>query len=100
MTRYRSLDEIFDEEDEFGLLEIRQRASANSTPDSRNAEIVAQVNAFWERHGRLPDDNSLDLEEMRLGTIWRSIRTGPSAAMAAAPVGMTLALTLPEVDEL
>lgn len=84
MSRYRSLDEIFDEEDEFGLLEIRQRASANSTPDSRNAEIVAQVNAFWERHGRLPDDNSLDLEEMKLGTIWRSIRTSPSAAMAAA----------------
>lgn len=84
MSRYRSLDEIFDEEDEFGLLEIRQRASASSTPDSRNAEIVAQVNAFWERHGRLPDDNSLDLEEMKLGTIWRSIRTSPSAAMAAA----------------
>lgn len=84
MGRYRSLDEIFDEEDEFGLLEIRQRASASSTPDNRNAEIVAQVNAFWERHGRLPDDNSLDLEEMKLGTIWRSIRTSPSAAMAAA----------------
>lgn len=83
MSRYRSLDEIFDEEDEFGLLEIRQRKTSSSTPDSRNAEIVTLVNAFWERHGRLPDDNSLDLEEMKLGTIWRSIRTSPSAAMAA-----------------
>lgn len=84
MARYRSLDEVFDEEDEFGLLEIRQRSSSSSTPESRNVEIVGQVNAFYEAHGRLPDDNSLDLEEMKLGTIWRSIRTSPSAAMAAA----------------
>ena len=74
MARYRSLDEIFEEEDEYGLLEMRQRSSSVSTPDSRNVEIVAQVNAFYETHGRLPDDNSLDLEEMKLGTIWRSIR--------------------------
>lgn len=84
MARYRSLDEIFEEEDEYGLLEIRQRSVSSSTPDSRNVEIVGQVNAFYEAHGRLPDDNSIDLEEMKLGTIWRSIRTSPSAAMAAA----------------
>ncbi|MAO49341.1 MAG: hypothetical protein CML16_00455 [Pusillimonas sp.] len=84
MARYRSLDEIFEEEDEYGLLEMRQRSSSVSTPDSRNVEIVAQVNAFYETHGRLPDDNSLDLEEMKLGTIWRSIRTSPTAAMVAA----------------
>ena len=82
MPRYRSLDEIFDEPDEFGLLEIKERNRGEAaTPDARNAEIVSQVNAFYESNGRIPDDNSLDLEEMKLGTIWRSIRTSPTAAM-------------------
>lgn len=82
MPRYRSLDEIFDEPDEFGLLEIKERNRGHAaTPDARNAEIVSQVNGFYEAHGRIPDDNSLDLEEMKLGTIWRSIRTSPTAAM-------------------
>lgn len=82
MPRYRSLDEIFDEPDEFGLLEIKERNRGQAaTPDARNAEIVSQVNGFYEAHGRIPDDNSLDLEEMKLGTIWRSIRTSPTAAM-------------------
>lgn len=85
MPRYRSLDEIFDEPDEFGLLEIQERnRGAAATPDARNAEIVSQVNAFYESNGRIPDDNSLDLEEMKLGTIWRSIRTSPTAAMMEA----------------
>ena len=86
MPRYRSLDEIFDEPDEFGLLKIKERAHAiANTPEARNAEIVAQVNSFYEAHGRLPDDNSQDVEEMRLGTIWRTIRTSsPTAAMMEA----------------
>jgi hypothetical protein len=85
MPRYRSLDEIFDEPDEFGLLEIKERNRGEAaTPDARNAEIVSQVNAFYELNGRIPDDNSLDLEEMKLGTIWRSIRTSPTAAMMEA----------------
>ena len=85
MPRYRSLDEIFDEPDEFGLLEIQERArAAANTPDARNAEIVRQVNSFYEAHGRLPDDNSSNIEEMKLGTIWRAIRTSPTAAMMGA----------------
>ena len=49
MPRYRSLDEIFDEPDEFGLLEIKERNRGEAaTPDARNAEIVSQVNAFYE----------------------------------------------------
>lgn len=85
MPRYRTLDEIFDEPDEFGLLKIQKRArSAANTPEARNADIIVQVNSFYETQGRLPDDNSLDLEEMKLGTIWRSIRTSPTATMMNA----------------
>lgn len=85
MPRYRSLDEIFDEPDDYGLLELSDRSrSAPSTPDARNVEIVTQVNNFYEAQGRLPDDNSLDLEEMKLGTIWRSILTSPTPGIVDA----------------
>ncbi len=100
MPRYRSLDEIFNEPDEFGLLEIKERARGNaSTPDARNAEIVAQVNAFFEAHGWVPDDNSLDLEEMKLGTIWRQVRTSPSTAMMEADRNRLLGYGHPVVPE-
>lgn len=100
MPRYRSLDEIFDEPDEFGLLEIKERArGSTSTPDARNAEIVAQVNGFFEAHGRVPDDNSLDLEEMKLGTIWRQVRTSPSSAMMEADRNRLLGHGHPVVRE-
>jgi len=85
MTRYRSLDEIFAEEDEFGLLaDVKPRRSSGSSPDERNAEIVANVNDFYEAHGRLPDDNGATIEEMKLGIIWRSIKDSPTEHMMAA----------------
>jgi len=62
MPRYRSLDEIFDEPDEFGLLEIKERNRGEAaTPDARNAEIVSQVNAFFESNGNeARDDLAID----------------------------------------
>jgi hypothetical protein len=85
MVRYKSLDEIFDEEDDLGLLRnVKPKKSASSTPDGRNAEIVAEVNAFYETHGRLPDEGGQTIEEMKLGTIWQSIRGSATQAMIAA----------------
>lgn len=85
MARYRTLEEIFDEEDEFGLLaDIKPRRTNGSTPDERNAEIVAEVNDFYERNGRLPDEDGATIEEMKLGTIWAAIRGAPTEVMAAA----------------
>ncbi len=85
MTRYRSLDEIFAEEDEFGLLaDVKPRQSNGNSPDDRNAEIVAEVNDFYEAHGRLPDDNGATIEEMKLGIIWRSIKGSPTENMMVA----------------
>ncbi|MRU16533.1 GIY-YIG nuclease family protein [Roseovarius sp. A21] len=84
MPRYRSLEDIFDEEDEFGLLDVKPRASGAAPPDALNAEIVAEVNTFYETQGRLPNGNSHDLEEMKLGTIWQSICNSPTDAMISA----------------
>ncbi|MBK1667378.1 hypothetical protein CKO28_04960 [Rhodovibrio sodomensis] len=84
MPRYRSLDEVFQDEDPHGLLEIRTGAGRASAPADRNASAVARVNAFYEIHGRLPDENARDVEEMKLGAIWKSLGGQPSEAMRAA----------------
>ena len=62
---------------------MKPRRSNGTSPDDRNAEIVAEVNDFYETHGRLPDDNGATIEEMKLGTIWRSIKGSPTEHMMA-----------------
>lgn len=70
-----TLDDIFAEPDEFGLLDVRLRPRAARSPEQeRDAAIVAAVNDFFERTGRLPGDDAQDHEEMRLGTIWKRLR--------------------------
>jgi hypothetical protein len=75
------LDEIFDEEDEYGLLALRAKGTGKPPPEAQNVEIVRHVNRFFEENGRLPSEQSLDLEEMKLGSIWLAIRNSPSAEM-------------------
>lgn len=81
MPRYRSIDEILEEEDDLGLLQVTLRARAVRSPDrERDAQLVAEVNGFFDRTGRVPDPASRDHDEMRLGVIW-----GRLAAKGAAP---------------
>ena len=71
MARYRSLDEILAEEDDLGLLQVTLRPRASRTPDQeKDAQLVAEVNAFYDKKGRVPDPSSADHDEMRLGVIW------------------------------
>lgn len=71
MARYRSLDEILAEDDDLGLLQVTLRPRASRTPDQeKDAQLVAEVNAFYDRKGRVPDPSSADHDEMRLGVIW------------------------------
>src|SRR5690606_12222014 len=71
MRRYRSIEEVLEEEDELGLLNINLRPRATRSPErERDAQLVTEVNAFFERHGRVPDAAATDHDEMRLGMIW------------------------------
>ena len=71
MARYRSIDEVLEEEDELGLLNVTLRPRATRSPErERDAQLVTEVNAFFERHGRVPDAAATDHDEMRLGMIW------------------------------
>ena len=79
-----SLDDIFAEDDAFGLLDITFRPGATVTPvEELEIDIVREVNDFHDLHGRLPDAKSTDIAEFRLGILWTKI-DGRSAAVLSA----------------
>lgn len=76
-----TLDEIFSEPDEFGLLDGSPKIIGTRQSEDSGLVGLRQVSSFFERYGRLPDQDSRDHEEMRLGTIWAKVSTVPSPAM-------------------
>jgi hypothetical protein len=109
MARYRSIEEILAEEDELGLLNVTLRPRAARTPDrERDAQLVEQVNGFFERTGRVPSPEAADHDEMRLGVIWKRLADkGPAEDLAdldrngllsGAPFALTAEPPPPEWD--
>jgi hypothetical protein len=84
MARYRSIDEILAEEDKLCLLNVTLRPRAARTPErERDAQLVEQVNGFFERTGRAPSPEAADHDEMRLGVIWKRLADkGPAEDLA------------------
>lgn len=68
-----SLDAIFSEPDEFGLLAVKPASTSYSSAQSKTDAIYKQVEKFKAKYGRMPDADALDHEEMRLGTIWERL---------------------------
>jgi hypothetical protein len=79
-----TLEDIFSEPDEFGLLDVQPKADNGSSGSDRKLAVLEEVKAFYEREGRIPDPDALDHEEMRLGTIWQAVHQGPSQEMLEA----------------
>jgi hypothetical protein len=78
MARYRSLDDILEEPDELGLLEVKLKPRGTRSPeDEKIALAIGELNEFFGRTGRLPDPDSMDQTEMRLGAILDNIRKRP-----------------------
>ena len=109
MARYRSIEEILSEEDELGLLNVTLRTRAARTPDrERDAQLVEQVNGFFERTGRVPSPEAADHDEMRLGVIWKRLSDkGPAedlvdvdrnGLLSGAPFALTAEPPPPERD--
>ena len=109
MARYRSLDEVLGEEDELGLLTVTLRPRAARTPEGeRDAELVREVNRFFDRTGRVPDSEASDYEEMRLAILWEGlVRRGPvgditgddrNGLLSGAPLTLTAEPAAPERD--
>lgn len=109
MARYRSIEEILAEEDELGLLNVTLRPRAARTPErERDAQLVEQVNGFFDRTGRVPSPDAADHDEMRLGVIWRRLADkGPvddladvdrNSLLSGGPFSLTAVPAPPERD--
>ena len=109
MPRYRSIDEILSEEDELGLLNVKLRPRAARTPEGElDADLVREVNRFFDRTGRVPDPEAADYDEMRLAILWAGLvereNAGDLAAddanglLSGAPLTLTAEPTAPERD--
>lgn len=93
-----TLDEIFAEHDEFGLLDVKA-ASVSTRPGDRSLAGLAEVTRFRERFGRLPDADAADHDEMRLGTIFSRLQQSPTPELLAADrLGVLAAAAPPQVD--
>lgn len=67
-----TLDEIFAENDEFGLLDVKPVAVAGLA-DHPDEAVLREVEAFHAKHGRIPDPDADSHDEMRLGVIFRKL---------------------------
>lgn len=78
-----SLEDIFAEDDEFGLLDVKPRGARGGSSPDRGVAAVLEVTAFHECHSRLPDPEAEDHDEMRLGAIWETVKQAPTDQMRA-----------------
>ncbi len=76
MDKKKTLQDIFDEEDEFGLLDIKPKVSAVRNDDERLIASFAELNEFYEKHQREPHPNHGS--ERSLYARLRGIRENPS----------------------
>ncbi len=60
-----SVDDIFAEDDEFELLNVAP-LRVKAPPTNLLASSFEEINAFYEKHGRKPDEDAEAIDEMRL----------------------------------
>ncbi|WP_395172676.1 GIY-YIG nuclease family protein [Roseibium alexandrii] len=77
------MEDIFAEDDEFGLLDVKPSAGRGGLSQDRGVAALLEVTAFYERHSRLPDPDALDHDEMRLGAIWDTVKQAPTDQIRA-----------------
>ncbi|MEA1830937.1 GIY-YIG nuclease family protein [Methylobacterium durans] len=78
-----TLEEIFAEPDEFGLLDVKPAPPEVPPRPNHKLSVMRDVNAFFERHGRVPDSDAVDHAEMRTGAIWQALKADPTPEMVA-----------------
>ncbi|MFQ2277110.1 GIY-YIG nuclease family protein [Aeromonas hydrophila] len=79
-----TLEDIFAEEDEFGLLDV-EPIKRRSTPTDLVSSQFAEIMAFYELHRRVPqNDPSADFEERKLARRLQSMLSDPEQRTAIA----------------
>jgi hypothetical protein len=78
-NKKRTLQDIFDEEDEFGLLNIKPSNSPARNADERLVSSFQEINDFYEKHKREPQEGK-GVQEHTLYARLKSIRENPTKA--------------------
>lgn len=76
MDKKKTLEDIFDEDDELGLLDVKPKVSAARNEDERLVVSFAELNEFYEKHQREPQPNHGS--ERSLYARLKGIRENPS----------------------
>ncbi|MCX5616945.1 GIY-YIG nuclease family protein [Bombella sp. TMW 2.2559] len=80
-----TLDDIFAEDDELGLLPDSASSMQHGQSTRRTGlDLLEQVSRFYEDHDRLPDAQAEDHDEMCLAAAWYRAAPAPSPAMKEA----------------
>ncbi|MEH6832184.1 MAG: hypothetical protein V7661_15235 [Sulfitobacter sp.] len=69
-----TLDDLFTEEDAFGPLDVKPKGSRPTDSEARGTVALRDLNTFYDTHGRVPDADASDHDEMRLGSIRQAVR--------------------------
>ena len=80
MTDLKSLTDIFDEDDEFGLLAVKLQVNQAQNADARLIESFAQINAFYSAHKREPNPQN-GMDERMLFSRLQGLRDDASKVM-------------------
>jgi hypothetical protein len=83
-TKRRTLDDLFAESDEYGLLNVVPKRAAAATADQRLLSSLKKVEAFVTQHGHAPDPKADDLTEASLAVQLTALRENPEHAAALA----------------
>lgn len=83
MTRPRTLDDVFNDDSDFGMLDVAPARVATAASD-KQLPVLAEVGQFWRTHGRMPSEDADDVTEMVLGAKWSSVLRSPSEAVRQA----------------
>ena len=75
-NKKKTLQDIFDEEDEFGLLNIKPGASAARNEDERLVASFQEINDFYDKYKREPQESS-GVQEHQLFSRLKSLRESP-----------------------
>jgi hypothetical protein len=74
----RTLDEIFAESDELGLLNVAPPKSSAPSADQRLVATLQNIEAFVTQHGREPQKDAKDLNEATLAVSLSALRSDPA----------------------
>jgi T5orf172 domain len=76
----RTLDDIFEDDDPFGLLDVKPGKRGGASPElEKDRAVLQQANAFFGEHGRTPDRDAADINEAVLGRKLARVRDGDHA---------------------